>query len=279
MLIERYAAFSTTPTGGNPAGVVLDAFGIDEATMQAVAAQVGYSETAFITEATSESLRIRYFSPLVEVPFCGHATIATAVAYATRHGVGHLLLETNSGSVSVDTTIGGDGLTAATLISVPPQVRQISESDLVALREALHWPADDLDPALPPRVSFAGAWHPVIAAATRARLADLDYDFDELATIMRANDWATINLIWRESTTVFHARNPFPPGGVYEDPATGAAAAAVGAYLRHEGLVATPATLTIHQGTDMGRPSVIRVEVPEDHTRGIGVSGTAVPLV
>lgn len=246
--------------------------------MQAIAARVGYSETAFVTEATAESLRIRYFSPLAEVPFCGHATIATAVAYANRHGAGHLLLETNSGPIAVETAVGSDGLITATLVSVPPRVRQISESDLAALLKALRWPADDLDPALPPRLSFTGAWHPVIAAATRARLTDLDYDFDELAVIMKANDWTTVDLVWRESPTVFHARNPFPPGGVYEDPATGAAAAAFGAYLRHEGLLTTPATLTIHQGSDMGRPSVIRVEVPADPASGIGVSGTAVPL-
>ncbi len=246
--------------------------------MQAIAAQVGYSETAFVTGATDESLRIRYFSPLIEVPFCGHATIATAVAYANRHGVGHLLLETNSGPVAVDTARGDDGRITATLVSVPPQVRQLAESDLAALLGALRWSADELDAALPPRLSFAGAWHPIIAAATRARLADLDYDFDGLAAIMTANDWTTVDLVWRESPTVFHARNPFPPGGVYEDPATGAAAAAFGAYLRHEGLVTAPATLTIHQGTDMGRPSVIRVQVPADHAHGIGVSGTAVPL-
>lgn len=278
MLIERYAAFSATQGGGNPAGVVLDAAGIDDDTMQAIAAGVGYSETAFVTGGTDDSLRIRYFSPLVEVPFCGHATIATAVAYAGRHGAGHLLLETNSGPVSVDTAVGDDGLTTATLVSVPPQVREITDSDLAAILAALRWSADDVDDSLPPRLSFAGAWHPIIAAATRARLTDLNYDFDELAAIMVARDWATVDLVWRESPTVFHSRNPFPPGGVYEDPATGAAAAALGAYLRHEGLVATPATLTVYQGSDMGKPSVISVHVPEDHASGIGVSGTAVAL-
>jgi predicted PhzF superfamily epimerase YddE/YHI9 len=68
-------------------------------------------------------------------------------------------------------------------------------------------------------------------------------------------DWTTIDLIWRESAHVFHARNPFPPGGVVEDPATGAAAAAFGGYLRELGLVTPPATVTVHQGQDLGRPS------------------------
>jgi PhzF family phenazine biosynthesis protein len=75
----------------------------------------------------------------------------------------------------------------------------------------------------------------------------------------------------------FHARVPFPVGGVVEDPATGAAAAALGAYLRELELVQPPATVTIHQGDDMGRPSVLSVVI--DRGRGgIHVSGTAVPL-
>lgn len=77
---------------------------------------------------------------------------------------------------------------------------------------------------------------------------------------------------------MFHARNPFPPGGVVEDPATGAAAAAFGGYLRELELVATPATVTIHQGVDMGRPSTITVTVPAEPGTGIGVTGTAVRI-
>lgn len=86
MDILRYVAFSTDPLGGNPAGVVLDAAGIDEATMASTAAEVGYSETAFAVPRVDGALDIRYFSPRTEVPFCGHATIATAVAHAHRHG-------------------------------------------------------------------------------------------------------------------------------------------------------------------------------------------------
>jgi PhzF family phenazine biosynthesis protein len=82
--------------------------------------------------------------------------------------------------------------------------------------------------------------------------------------------------VWRESTTVFHARDPFPPGGVVEDPATGAAAGAFGGYLRELRLVSTPSTITIHQGDDLGRPSVVTVQIPT--SGGIGVAGTAVRI-
>jgi PhzF family phenazine biosynthesis protein len=131
---------------------------------------------------------------------------------------------------------------------------------------------------MPVRVAYAGAHHPVLAAATRERLASLDYDFDRLRTLMEARDWTTIQLVWRESDAVYHARDPFPPGGVVEDAATGAAAAAFGAYLRHFHFVHPPATITILQGEDLGRPSVLTVEILEGDDTGIRVSGTAVAL-
>ncbi|WP_217209864.1 PhzF family phenazine biosynthesis protein [Streptomyces sp. AC550_RSS872] len=278
MEILRYVAFSSDPAGGNPAGVVLDATGVDDKTMLATAADVGYSESAFVVPAADGTLDVRYFSPLAEVPFCGHATIATAVAYAERHGTGRLRLRTQAGPVTVTTDRTADGAVVATLVSVAPRSEPIAAADLAELLTILDWSAADLDPALPPRVAFAGNRHPILAASTRERLAGLDYDMPALAALMAREDWTTVDLVWRESATVFHARNPFPPGGVVEDPATGAAAAAFGGYLRELRLVAPPATLTIHQGADMGRPSTITVTVPAEPDTGIGVTGAAVRI-
>jgi PhzF family phenazine biosynthesis protein len=278
MEILRYASFTTDSTGGNPAGVVLDARGMDDAAMLAVAANVGFSETAFIMTQPGGSLKVRYFSPAVEVPFCGHATIATAVAWAQRHGLGELQFHTKAGPVSVTTQNGENGSIVATLVSVPPRSAPIAPADLTALLEALRWRPEELDPALPPRAAYAGAWHPIIAAADRARLARLDYDQAALLEIMGHHDWVTIDLVWRQSPTVYHARNPFPPGGVIEDPATGAAAAAFGGYLREMDLVPLPARIDIHQGQDMGRPSLIAVTIPAEPGSGIAVTGTAVRL-
>ncbi|MET8296823.1 PhzF family phenazine biosynthesis isomerase [Streptomyces sp. NPDC005180] len=278
MDLLRYVAFSSDPLGGNPAGVVLDATGMDEATMAATAAEVGYSETAFAFPRPDGAFDIRYFSPQNEVPFCGHATIATAVAHAQRHGVGELLLHTAAGPVPVSTAKGPHGAVVATLVSVAPRSAEISGADLAELLAALRWQPADLDPALPPRAAYAGAWHPVIAAGSRERLSELDYDMTALGALMARRDWTTIALTWRESPTVFHTRNPFPPGGVVEDPATGAASAALGGYLRELGLVEVPAVLTLHQGVDMGRPSLITVGVPAAPTAGIEVTGTAVPV-
>jgi len=276
MEILRYTAFSTDPAGGNPAGVVLDATGVDDAEMLRVAAEVGYSETAFLTPSGDGTFDVRYFSPLAEVPFCGHATIASAAAYAERHGASALRYETRAGRIDVTTAVAPDGTTTATLTSVAPRTAPIA--DLDALLSALRWSPDDLDPALPPRMAFAGAWHPIVAAGSRARLADLDYDFDALSALMARHDWTTIDLVWRESPDTFHARNPFPPGGVVEDPATGAAAAALGGYLRELGLVTPPVTVTVRQGEDQGRPSLLTVRIDPGPDTGIAVTGAAVVL-
>lgn len=271
--VLRYTAFSNDPAGGNPAGVVLDASGLDEAEMLAVAAEVGYSETAFITATHGRSLTVRYFSPKAEVPFCGHATVATAIALAERIGAGDLLFSTPAGEIPVTVAADASGELRATLTSVEPHVEEVSDAAVTEALEALGWPAADLDPAFAPRIAYAGARHLVLAAATRERLAALDYDFERLAAFMTGLDLTTVQLVWRASDSVFHVRDPFPIGGVIEDPATGAAALALGAYLRDQRLVTAPATLTLHQGDDLGRPGVLTVEIRDNDPR-IRVSGT-----
>jgi PhzF family phenazine biosynthesis protein len=266
--VLRLAAFTDRPEGGNPAGVVLDASALSEEEMQRIAAEVGYSETAFVTAADGDALDVRYYSPLAEVPFCGHATIATGVAWGERHGAGTLALNTRAGLVELDV---GDGVAA--LVSVEPRTEPLE--DLDELLAALGWRGEELDDALPPRVAYAGAFHPVLGTSSE-RLAALEYDFERLGALMASRDWTTIQLVHREGPAEFRARNPFPPGGVVEDPATGAAAAAFGGYLRELGLVDVPATITIHQGIELGRPSLLRVDIPE--AGGIRVSGSAVPI-
>ncbi|HEY1140980.1 MAG TPA: PhzF family phenazine biosynthesis isomerase [Lysobacter sp.] len=273
--ILRYTAFTAIPSGGNPAGVVLDARELDAARMQAIAASVGYSETAFLIPRAGDEYDVRYYSPEKEITFCGHATIAAAVALAERTHPGTIRLHTRAGEVGVETRREGTR-TTATLTSVEPRVDTVPDEILDRALDALRWSPQDLDPALPPRIGFAGARHLILAAHTRERLSALDYDYAALKELMLALDLTTVALVWREAPTLFHARNPFPPGGVVEDPATGAAAAAFGAYLRELALVATPSTVTIHQGVDMGRPSLLTVDIGD--RGGIRVTGQAVPI-
>ncbi|MGW1865151.1 PhzF family phenazine biosynthesis protein [Streptomyces mauvecolor] len=277
--ILRYTAFSADPAGGNPAGVVPDASGLDDAGMLAIAAELGYSESAFLTappEGLGEPGRaftLRFFSPKAEVPFCGHATVATAIALGERIGTGELVFATPAGTVPV--TVAEDAASGglrATLTSVEPHSEPLDEKDLAEALAALGWPAGDLDPAIVPRIAFAGARHLVLGAATRERLADLSYDFDRLTALMHRLDLITVQLVWRASESVFHVRDPFPVGGVVEDPATGAAAAAFGAYARELGLVAEESELTLHQGEDLGRPGVLTVTLRAGDAR-VRVSG------
>lgn len=273
--LYRYAAFTTTPTGGNPAGVWIGDAMPDAETMQRIAAEVGFSETAFIAPATGADRAVRYFSPEAEVSFCGHATIAAGAVIGERDGDGTYRFATSVGLVTVDAH-SREGVRAASLTSVSPRHTPAGDTLVRDTLTALTWRPDDLDISIPPVRAYAGAWHLVLAVRARARLENLDYDFAVLKHLMLADGLTTLQLVWRESDLVFHSRNPFPVGGVVEDPATGAAAAALGGYLRDAKLIVTPATILIHQGEAMGRPSRIVVDVPS--AGGIVVTGAAVAI-
>ncbi len=275
--VLRYAAFTEQGAGGNPAGVVLDARGLDDADRLAIAAEVGYSETAFVEPSAAQGqYRVRYFSPRAEVAFCGHATIAAAVALAERLGPGQLRFDTLAGPVPVATQVDETGATA-TLTSVPTRTRPAQDDELARALRALSWDSHDLDARYPAHVAYAGNEHLILALRDRDRLAELDYDYPVLAALMAGRAWTTLQLVHAHTPVLFAARNPFPPGGVVEDPATGAAAAAFGGYLRALGLVDVPAQVTVLQGEDMGRPSRLLIDISNDDDR-VRVTGTASAL-
>ena len=274
-MLHRLAAFTSTPAGGNPAGVWIGDALPDAAAMQRIAAEVGFSETAFVAPASGRDRTIRFYSPLAEVPFCGHATIATGVVLGEAEGDGTYRLATTVGVVPVAVR-QHEGMREASLTSVAPAHEAAAPELVDDVLAQLRWQRTDLDQAIPPARIFGGSWHLVLAARTADRLADLHYEFEALKRVMLAADLTTLQLVWREGPTMFHARDPFPVGGVVEDPATGSAAAAFGGYLRDAGLIAAPASIVIRQGEAMGRPSRIAVDIPA--TGGIVVSGTAVHL-
>lgn len=273
--LYRYTAFADRPEGGNPAGVWIGTTLPDPAVMQRIAAQVGFSETAFVAPACGDSRTVRYYSPEAEVSFCGHATIAAGVVLGELEGDGIYRLETVVGSVPV-TVRAANGIREASLTSVEPGHEAASEALVSEALSALRWQRSELDDTIPPARAYAGAWHLVLATAASGRLSHLHYDFETLKALMLREGLTTLQLIWRENSKMFHSRNPFPVGGVVEDPATGAAAAALGGYLRDAGLLEAPASILIRQGEAMGRPSRLRVDIPEQG--GIVVTGTAVPL-
>lgn len=275
MSLHRLSAFSSSPEGGNPAGVWIGEALPDSDVMQRIAAEVGFSETAFVAPVSGRDRNIRYYSPVAEVSFCGHATIAAGVVLGEAGGDGTYLLATAVGEVPV-TVSTRDGIREASLTSVEPKHTGASDALVSEALSALGWRWADLDGSIPPARAYAGAWHLVLAVADANRLAELNYDFDILKTLMLRDGLTTLQLVWLERSDIFHSRNPFPVGGIVEDPATGAAAAALGGYLRDAQLVTVPTTILIRQGEAMGRPSRLTVEIPA--TGGIVVTGTAVPI-
>nr|AFM92592.1 PhzF family protein [Acaryochloris sp. HICR111A] len=273
--LHLLSAFTTDPNGGNPAGVWIGDTLPTPETMQRIAAEVGFSETAFVAPQTGFERTVRYYSPEVEVPFCGHATVATGVALGELSGEGTYKLATTVGEVRVVVS-SQNGQLQASLTSVEPTHTLAPEVLVAETLSALGWQQDELDLSIPPARAYAGAWHLILAVAQAERLAHLDYDFEQLKKLMLRDGLLTLQLIWRESPNVFHARNPFPVGGVVEDPATGAAAAALGGYLRDAQLISIPNQIVIRQGEAMGRPSRLVVDIPA--SGGIVVSGTAVRL-
>jgi PhzF family phenazine biosynthesis protein len=276
MPIERWAAFTTDPHGGNPAGVVRDAAGLDDAAMQRIAAELGYSETAFVTgRGPDGARRVRYFTPLAEIPFCGHATIATALAIATAGRPGAIDFDTPVGRVSIETREDEHGLLAS-FTSVEPATAQLTEQMLADTLDLIDVAADALDPRFPPLQAYAGNWHPVLVLAERDVFDGFGFDPARARAVLDRYGWpATITVLHSGTAERWHARNLFPVGGITEDPATGAAAAAVGGYLRALGAAPASGRIVIAQGGHVGRPSELTVDIPP--AGGIVVSGRGVP--
>lgn len=272
MDIQRIAAFADGDTGGNPAGVVLaDALPEAEA-MQRIAAAVGYSETAFAAP-DADGWRVRYFSPESEVPFCGHATIALGAVLALRHGEGVYALTLNDARITVEGRRRGGTIEAA--LQSPPTRSAPAPAALVDEMLALFgYTRGDLAADLPPALAHAGADHLVLGLRSRAALAAMRYELAAGRTLMRRHGLVTVVLAHAEQARLFHTRNPFASGGVYEDPATGAGTAALAGYLRDLGWPHGGA-IDVVQGEDMGMRSRLHADIPPAPGSSIRVSGTA----
>lgn len=275
MQIQRIAAFSHNGKSGNPAGVVLLNTPATKDEMARVAAEVGYSETAFAValDDSGKNWRVRYFSPESEVPFCGHATIALGAVLGQTFGPSTYALTLTTASITVEAEQSGEEMTA-TLLSPPTHSQGVTPDALHDALTLFQLTADDLDPRLPPARIHGGADHLVLPLRSRARLAAMDYNLDRGRSMMRKHGLVTVMLVFIEADQTFVARNAFASGGVSEDPATGAAAAAFAGYLRdqewpHGG------SFIIRQGEDMGSPSLITVRLDTVKGAPVRVSGKA----
>ena len=268
--IQHISAFSGRLDGGNPAGVVICDTLPEAAVMQKVAAEVGYSETVFAAPV-GDAWRVRYFAPEVEVDFCGHATIALGAALARHAGPGLFTLDINRARITVEGH-SSEVSWGAAFQSPPTRSGAVSAAVLAEALEIFALSLDSLDPRIPPAVAHGGGDHLILALKDRKALGDMTYDFARAQALAERESYVTFNLVYAETAQLFHARNPFPLGGVYEDPATGAAAAALAGYLRdidwpHAGRV------TIRQGEDMGVPSRLVAEIMPERGGSIRVTG------
>lgn len=268
MDVQRIAAFSDGEGGGNPAGVVIGEALPPEPEMRRIAAEVGFSETAFAAPLEN-GWRVRYFSPESEVPFCGHATIALGAALAQRFGDGVFALTLNDAQITVE----GRGDHAA-LQSPPTRSTPASPRLVVEALELFGYREDQLDARIPPAIIHGGADHLLLALNRREAIAAMRYDLNEGRKLMLRDGLVTIVLAYAETPRLFHTRNAFASGGVYEDPATGAATAALAGYLREIGWP-HGGSIDVVQGEDMGSRSRIRAEIPDAPGSSIRVSGTA----
>lgn len=269
MAVERIAAFAMNGLGGNPAGVMLAEALPSAAEMQRIARKVGYSETVFAAR-DGEGWRVRYYAPEGEVAFCGHATIALGAVLGQRFGAGRYDLALAQARISVEATHGPEGWRAV-LTSPPTWSKDLVPRVLAEVLALFGLTQGDLDPAFLPVLAHGGADHPVIALRDRAVLARMAYDFDKGRDLMAREGWTTISLIHFAAADVVNARNAFAVGGVVEDAATGAAAAALAGAMvdRDWNGLRRGGGFRILQGEDMGSPSELLVTVT-------GVPGAAV---
>jgi PhzF family phenazine biosynthesis protein len=208
------------------------------------------------------------------VPFCGHATIALSVALGQRFGAGRFTLHLTGGAITVTAEETPDGW-RATLMSPLTRSAALEPRLLVQIMALFGLDAADLDPRLPPLRAHGGVDHAVLTLRSRRRLSEMAYPFDPIKALMTETGLTTISLLVITGPLDFAARNAFAVGGVVEDPATGAAAAALGGALVDAGWpgLAGGGTFRIRQGEDMGAASELTVTVSGRRGDSVAVSG------
>ena len=252
--------------------------------MQRIAAEVDYAETAFITGERDGARVVRYFSPVAEVPFCGHATVAAAIAIAEREGPGTVRFATPVGEVAIETT-ESDGALRAAFTSVDTDTRPMPGHVLDALLDLIGVDRGDLDERHPPLLAYGGNWHPILVIEDADAFDGFGFDPAVARSLMDEHGWpATITVVRRlrgaaeeaDGGLRLEARNIFPVGRITEDPATGAAAAATGAVPARPGRGRAAGPRGDRAGAPC-RPSG-RARRRHPRARRHRVSGRAVPI-
>ena len=263
--------FTDTPLEGNQLAVFTDARDLDELTMQALALELGLSETVFVLPAREGgTVRIRIFTPRNEIPFAGHPCLGTAFVLGAPLQLGTIALETGSGIVPVELERDPSGKIVFGRMTQPlPTVAPYERAD--ELMAALGVESSQL----PVEVYDNGVRHAYVVLPSKEDVAGLRPDLSALAEVdlVGANACAGAGTSWKVRM--------FAPGfGVAEDPATGSAAGPLACHLGRHGLVPWGEEIEIEQGTELGRRSTLyaRAIGSGDEIESVEVGGSAVTV-
>ncbi len=268
--------FTREPLAGNPLAVFPDADGIDTATMQALAREMNLSETTFVLPSSIATARVRFFTPTSEIPLAGHPTIGTwwllaelgLTGDSRRDGLSRVTQETGRGVLPVEIGLVG-GAPARVVMTQALPTNGAIVSDIAGLGVALGGDEHTVMPIPAPQVVSTALPQLMVPVASEDVLASLPSGGTGMSLASRLRELGTDCAMCFAPPVSDHLTRltcrMFAPGiGVPEDPATGSAAGALGAYLVSHGMVeAVDGTvhLVVEQGGCIGRPSVIHVEV------------------
>jgi trans-2,3-dihydro-3-hydroxyanthranilate isomerase len=272
--------FTRTPLCGNPLAVILDGQGLSRDQMQAIAREMNLSETTFVLPSThaAAQAKMRIFTPQLELPFAGHPVVGTAYVLVTegmiplREGSFEIQLELGVGVLPVELHCSGGTVTEVTMTQRAPQflaVLPVGDVERLARGLGLE-PQDIVSTGLPAQLVSTGMPQLMVPVRSLAAVRAIHLDLGLLRTISERYATHSIYVFTRETMTAdahVHTRLFAPLAGVLEDPATGSASGALGAYLVRHGVFGADAEvirLENEQGYELGRPSRIRIEVAWD---------------
>lgn len=277
IIVATLNAFAREAGGGNPAGVVLDADRLAEASMRDIAAKVGLSETAFVQESATADFKIRFFTPAAEVDLCGHATIAAFSFLFGRRRIspGKHSQETKAGILGVEVQADGTVFMDQTL---PVFESAIDRGEVAA---SLGTGLDSLAPDMPVQIVSTGLRDIIVPVVSLRALAGLEPDLERIAAVSQehgAVGYHAFSLETRHGSAA-HCRNFAPLYGIPEEAATGTSSGALACYLFKHGKISAGRAggLVFEQGYSLDRPSeiLVRLEIANREITGVRVGGKA----
>lgn len=284
--IYHVDAFTSEPFRGNSAGVVLHADGLSEAQMQLIARELRHSETAFLLTSDDSDVRIRYFTPTVEVPICGHATVAAHYVRAKALGLGDCTVWQTSlaGRHRVEIHAEQDDYRISLEQGTPEFEPPLDDESRAAIIAALHLTEDDMLPGLPIQVASTGHSKVMIPLKPGVDIDALSPNLSALTALSQkigCNGFFPFQI--RPGKNETDGRMFSPAIGIVEDPVTGNANGPMGAWLVHHNLMAHDGNMLRvqgHQGRALGRDGVVDVAVTVRNNQPdkVTISGSAVIL-